>query len=134
VGNEGSKKPCELFLLWLRGSVPGLSGEFFLEGTSLTTCAIEGREKLWRELVLELADSRAAVMRGDAYGTFLFEDMAVTWELVEELLSDEAERECRGGAKTGPVGVVGDTFGSVEKAPGARLIVSIIMRAHHKHI
>ena len=63
MGRLGSKKPCELFLLWLRGSLPvlaaaaaaGLSGEFLRAGVpSLTICAMDGRLKLCSEVVLEL--------------------------------------------------------------------------------
>ena len=56
---------------------------------------MEGLEKLWREVLLELAELPAVTSCGRCgYGGRLFVDMAVTWEELEESLSVEGDLWC----------------------------------------
>ena len=93
VGREGSKKPCELFRLWLRESGVGFSGEFFRDGPSLMTWDIEGREALCRELELELELDVVSIEGRCWYGGRCWlVDTAVSCEELDESLPEEWER------------------------------------------
>ena len=96
-GKDGSKNPCELFLLCDLSAL-GFNGEFFLDiGASLMTCVIVGccavfcnEEELEFELAVENTVGRCCCCEYAVRFAFIL-GMVAIWDELEESLLDDCE-------------------------------------------